>query len=135
MVIIGIDPGKRIGVAWVHEDGRLEQASILSLADLEQLALSPQACVVVGDGTGSQIVQRTLSERQVAFTLVDERDTTLKARVLYFAAHPPVGLRRLLPRGLWFPPRPIDDYAAYAIALRYLEKSRGEDPPARACDE
>ena len=45
-----------------------------------------------------------------------------EARPLYFRDHPPKGLMRFLPRGLWSPPELIDDYAAYAIALRYLNQ-------------
>jgi hypothetical protein len=58
---------------------------------------------------------------------VDERDTTLRARELWRRAEPPRGLARLLPPGLRSPPGPIDDYAAWAIALRYL----GLDEPGR----
>jgi len=53
--------------------------------------------------------------------LVDERETTLLARARYFADHPPRGWRRLVPRGMLLPPRPIDDYAALLIAERYLK--------------
>jgi RNase H-fold protein (predicted Holliday junction resolvase) len=56
----------------------------------------------------------------VPVTYVDERETTLRARSLYFADHPPRGWRRLIPLGMQMPPRPIDDYAAVLIARRYL---------------
>jgi hypothetical protein len=62
---------------------------------------------------------------------VDERETTLRARALYFADHPPRGWRRLIPLGLQLPPRPIDDYAAILIARRFLgERAKsGKDLP------
>jgi hypothetical protein len=53
--------------------------------------------------------------------VVDETDTSYRARALYFADHPPRGWRRLVPLGLQLPPRPIDDYAALLIARRYAE--------------
>jgi hypothetical protein len=54
--------------------------------------------------------------------IIDETDTTYRARALYFAEHPPRGWRRLLPLGLQVPPGPIDDYAAMLIARRYLAR-------------
>jgi hypothetical protein len=36
---------------------------------------------------------------------------------------------RLLPKGLRVPPRLIDDYAAYALALRYLRLQQGAAQP------
>lgn len=118
-MIIAFDPGKNLGVAWVSPDGALLLHQILSLEALQSLELG-HATIVVGDGTGSKAVQDILRSRGVSFTIVDETGTTLQARSLYFKDYPPKGLMRLLPKGLWSPPRPIDDYAAYAIALRYL---------------
>jgi RNase H-fold protein (predicted Holliday junction resolvase) len=57
--------------------------------------------------------------------LVDERETTLLARTRYFAAHPPTGWRRFVPRGMLLPPEPIDDFAAVLIAERFLADSAG----------
>ena len=56
--------------------------------------------------------------------LIDERETTLRARALYFADHPPRGWRRLIPLGMQLPPCPIDDYAAVLIGRRFLQESR-----------
>ncbi len=122
-MFIGLDPGRNLGVAYVHEDGRLERAEIILLEELSYLKLPTGSQIIVGDGTGSERVQRLLHERKLVFHLVDESGTTLEARALYFKAHPPPFWMRLLPQGLRFPPRPIDDYAAYAIVLRYLEKN------------
>jgi len=49
-----------------------------------------------------------------------ERNTSLRAREVYFREYPPRGWRRLIPRGLLLPPRPIDDYAAFLIAIDWL---------------
>ena len=54
--------------------------------------------------------------------MVDERATTLLARRRYFDANPPRGWKRLVPRGMLLPPRPIDDFAAVLIAERLLER-------------
>ncbi len=58
----------------------------------------------------------------IPIELVDERETTLLARKRYFQAHPPRGWRRLVPRGMLLPPRPIDDFAALLIAERLLDR-------------
>lgn len=121
-MVVGIDPGRNIGVAFVHDDGRLERTLILSLEELARLPLPEGAALVVGGGTGSRSVQALLSRRGLAFVVLDERGTSLEAIELYFRDHPPRGLWRLIPKGLRSPPRPIDDYAAYAIALRYLRR-------------
>ncbi len=121
MMIIAFDPGRNIGVAHVGEDGRLLRREILDLGALKRLEYPPDAVLVVGDGTGSGAVQDVLAKLELDVVVVDEEGTTLEARGLYLRDHPPRGLGRLLPRGLWSPPRPIDDYAAYAIALRYLK--------------
>jgi len=47
-------------------------------------------------------------------------ETTIRARARYFAANPPRGWRRIVPRGMLLPPRPIDDFAAVLIAERFL---------------
>lgn len=119
-MVVGIDPGRNVGVAFVQPNGRLERALILTLDQLAELAIPLDATLVVGGGTGSKLVQALLRRRGLAFVVLDERGTSLEARSLYFDDHPPRGLKRLIPKGLWWPPRPIDDYAAYAIALRYL---------------
>ncbi len=119
-VVLAFDPGRNLGAAWVRRDGTAARLAILAAADLDRLVLPPSAVVLVGDGTGSGSVAERLRARGVAVTLVDERHTTLVARGLYFRDHPPRGLLRLLPPGMRSPPRPIDDYAAYAIALRWL---------------
>ena len=119
-MILAFDPGKNIGVALVTPDGRLIKRHIIHLNQLRTLELVPDAKIVVGDGTGSAAVQAVLTERGYTFELVDETNTSLEAKVLYLQQHPPKGVWRLLPRGLYHPPGVIDDFAAYAIALRYL---------------
>ncbi|HEY9179775.1 MAG TPA: hypothetical protein VIO32_03585, partial [Candidatus Baltobacteraceae bacterium] len=61
-------------------------------------------------------------ELDVPVHVIDEHNTTYRARALYFADHPPRGWRRLLPLGLQLPPAAIDDYAAMLIARRYIAR-------------
>ena len=118
-MLIALDPGRNLGVAWVSLETKLLRHEILTLSDLQTLEFS-NVVIVVGDGTGTEAVQKILKARGLDFIVIDEEGTTLEARELYFRDHSPKGLMRFLPRGLWSPPELIDDYAAYAIALRYL---------------
>ncbi len=123
-MILALDPGKNLGMALVSPAGGLVEGAIITLADLDALAWSRMTEVVVGDGTGSDLVQERLQLLGIDFVLIDETDTSIEARKLYFRANPVRGLQRLFPAGLRTPPRAIDDFAAYAIALRYLKWSR-----------
>lgn len=123
-VVLAFDPGRNLGAAWVGFDGRVLRRAILVSSDLERLEVGEAAVVLVGDGTGRRTVIERLRRRGIDPELVDETGTTLEARRLYFGDHPPRGLLRLLPPGMRAPPRPIDDYAAVAIALRWLASPR-----------
>lgn len=119
-MIVGIDPGRNIGIAFVNAEEKLIYRNIITLDELRTLPIPAGVTVVVGNGTGTDAVQGVLRERALTFAVVDEEGTTLEARGLYFQDHPPKGLLRLLPQGMRLPPRGVDDYAAYAIALHYL---------------
>ena len=75
---------------------------------------------VVGDGTWGGELASNLEAQDFGCPIlrVDERGTTLEARILYWRLHGPFWWQRLLPRTLWVPPRPLDDLAAWAIAMR-----------------
>jgi RNase H-fold protein (predicted Holliday junction resolvase) len=130
--ILGVDPGMRkAGYAFLAQDGRVLDRGIESverlLARLSDLcALYPTGVLAMGAGTNAAKITAVLAPLGLETRLVDERETTLRARSLYYAENPPRGLQRLLPPGLRFPPRPIDDYAAEIIALRLLERDRGK---------
>lgn len=77
--------------------------------------------ILVGNGTAKEHI--LFAARSLSFEpkIIPERGTTLIGRDLYWKKHPPRGLRKLIPRGLRVPPRDIDDFAAWAIMLKYLE--------------
>jgi RNase H-fold protein (predicted Holliday junction resolvase) len=130
--VLGIDPGTRkCGYAVVHDpsmsspdaQGIVEVARLPAcLAELSQRFLVRM--VALGAGTHAEEIAALVRAAGFPVTLVDERETTLQARARYFAAHPPRGWKRLVPRGLLLPPCPIDDFAAWLIAERFLEKER-----------
>jgi hypothetical protein len=51
---------------------------------------------------------------------VDEKNSTLEARPLYWQEYPRRGLLRLLPISLLAPPVAIDDFAAVVLGRRFL---------------
>jgi RNase H-fold protein (predicted Holliday junction resolvase) len=127
-VILGLDPGTRkCGYALVPPGGGKPLAlGIAPLAELEAVLRTLVAGhavgrVALGRGTNAAVVGAVLDRLALPYTLVDEHETTLRARARYFADHPPRGWKRLVPRGMLLPERPVDDYAALLIAERYLE--------------
>lgn len=127
MSVLGVDPGTR-KVGYAIADDAQSPPLALGIEPLETLLAClapllgryPVSAVALGRGTNAGAVAGLLAPLGVPVHLVDEHDTTYRARSLYFAANPPRGWRRLLPLGLQLPPRPIDDYAALLIARRYL---------------
>jgi hypothetical protein len=131
-VVIAFDPGLRIGVAWVAPDGRLLRHEVVDAAALATYPIPAGARVVLGDGTGSRALGAELGARGIVHELVDEHGSSEEARGLYWRDNPPRGLARLVPLGLRPPPRALDDYAAYAIALRALAR-RSHEGAAGPC--
>ncbi len=127
--VLGIDPGTRkCGYAVVirrrHDPLELGIVGIESLAErIADLANRFQLrAIALGGGTHTVIVAGLVGVLGLPVEVIDERETTLLARRRYFEVHPPRGWRRLVPRGLLVPPRPVDDFAALLIAERLLER-------------
>ena len=81
--------------------------------------------IAIGNGTSSKKFTEYLrSKISCEILIVDERNTTLEARGLYWKIHKPGLLMKLLPEGLRVPARVLDDLAAWAIAIRALKKYR-----------
>jgi len=124
--VLGIDPGTRkAGFALISGNGVVLVRGIESIDRLISrveglLREHTVAALAIGAGTNGRRVSEELAPFGIPMHLVDERETTLRARSLYYAENPPRGWQRLIPMGLRFPPRPIDDYAAELIARRFL---------------
>jgi RNase H-fold protein (predicted Holliday junction resolvase) len=126
-MVLGIDPGTRkCGFAVVERLGAPPvELGIAPLAAFpERLVALTHAHaidrVAIGCGTNADVIVATVKTTGLPYELVDERETTIRARSRFFDDHPPRGWRRLIPRGMLLPDRPIDDYAALLIAERYL---------------
>lgn len=130
MIVLGVDPGtQKAGFAVVDpaSNGAPLRLGIVPLPELldRAAALCQEFgidAIALGRGTHAGTVGEMLERLRVPVHFIDERETTLLARALYFRDHPPRGWRRLIPLGMQLPPRPIDDYAALLIARRYIEQ-------------
>ena len=127
---IGIDPGKqKCGLAVVYVDGERKSIEVVPAPALpdrieSELRAGPVAAFCVGHATSSDSVLALCRQRwpQIPAQVVDETNTTLLARKLYYDDHPPKGLWRLVPRGLLVPKEPLDGYAAALIVDRYRKR-------------
>ena len=147
-ILLAIDPGRdKTGFAFVDSQGSLlasgifpthEHAKFFAALTAKSGTLSqwlteghadslPDSVkfIAIGNGTHSREFTQLLRENLTCNVLtVDEHNTTLEARNLYWKIHTPNFWTRLLPEGLRVPNRVLDDLAAWAIALRALKKYR-----------
>ena len=129
--LVGIDPGKsKCGLAVVYVDGERKSIDVVptkSIADRieEELRSGPVAAFCVGHATSCEAIVELCKARwpDIPRRIVDETNTTLLARRLYYDDHPPKGLWRFVPRGLLVPTVPLDGYAAVLIVDRYRNET------------
>ena len=147
-LILGLDPGRdKVGFAASDLSGELWFSGILPAREFEGWLVrlrSSECChaglfvpqvledgnsgegvpvaVALGNGTccGELAAALRKADLRCRILCVDERGTTLEARQLYWRLHRPGWWQRLLPSSMRVPPRPLDDLAAWAIALRGL---------------
>ena len=151
-IALGLDPGRdKIGFAFVNPSGVLIASGIFPSNEAEKFftailsrrenlsswliegnaeslpenLLAVIKFAAIGNGTHSKIfTERVRDSLSCEILTVDERNTTLEARGLYWQLHRPSFWLRLIPEGLRVPARVLDDLAAWAIALRGLKKYR-----------
>lgn len=134
--VIAIDPGReKCGLAVLDGAGELLDKFVVatpSIAGALEHCLGEHGTsrIIVGDGTGSKDLQAAIAQALPSPTLeiVPEERTTERALELWRDVEPPRGWRRLLPRSLRFPGQPIDDFAAWIMALDYLGRSTAQKP-------
>lgn len=126
LLFSGVFPAKELRV-FLKEAGR-GSCSADAFSPWLQERLEEGRCralraVVLGDGTCSDVLMRALKEASLPCRIVcvDERGTTLEARELYWRLHRPRLWQLFLPRSMRVPPRPLDDLAAWAIAMRGVD--------------
>ena len=151
-ITLGLDPGRdKTGFAFVNDSGVLLASGIFpsneaekffsaflaghhalsswliegTLESLPENLLSAVNFIAIGNGTHSKsFTERVSKNLPCEILTVDEKNTTLEARGLYWQIHRPSFLMRLIPEGLRVPARVLDDLAAWSIALRGLKKYR-----------
>ena len=69
-------------------------------------------------------MQHSLASLNQTVILVDESNTTLQASELYWRKNKPSYWQSLLPIRWRSLPEPVDAYAAWAIALRFLQNTK-----------
>ena len=129
--VVAIDPGLgKCGIAAVCASGVVLEQRIVPRGELvasvlDAVARHSPVAVVIGDRTGSRAARVELEKAlQRSLVSVEEHESTLHSRERYYRDHPRRGLLKLLPEGLFTPPRPLDDYAAVILGERYWA-SRG----------
>ena len=130
--VLAIDPGRdKCGIAVLSPQGDVLLHEIVPTGALEtrvsELAVEYAPRIIMGDGTTSAAAKARIEAQVGAVTLVDEYRTTEEGRRLYWAENPPRGWRRLVPRGLLTPTVPVDDFAAVALARRFLAGTARRD--------
>lgn len=129
MMYLGFDPGKdKCGVAIVDDQGQPHYHAVIpTTAVVEKInilaAQWPVTQVVIGDRTTSKQWQAKLQTElpQLAIAPVDEHNSSLAARDLYWEMYPAQGFQKIIPPGMRLPPRPIDDLVAILLVRRYLK--------------
>jgi hypothetical protein len=119
-VVLAIDPGLRVGYAYLNAEGACLLKGIESAEAVGARLQGHSLPIAVGGGTERHAILGRAAALGVGVTVVNEEGTSLEGRELWRNIHGRRGLRRVLPRGILLPPGPIDDYAAWAIGLRYL---------------
>lgn len=124
---VGIDPGRsKCGFAVEYEDGSPPTTEVIPTAALRarverEVGPGGVRALCVGHATTSDEVVRMCAAGwpEIPLHVVDETNSTLQARSLYYQDHPPRGWLRFVPRGLLVPDAPLDGYAALIIVRRY----------------
>ena len=150
-MILAFDPGRdKNGFAFVDEDCSLILSGIFEsherkkffddlilnhglseyiierrIESLPESIISHVKFIAMGNGTASKEFHDYLKSRiNLEVLVVDEKNTTLEARKLYWKIHEPGFMMRLLPESMRVPSRVLDDLAAWSIGIRAVKKYR-----------
>jgi len=135
--ILSIDPGhKKCGVLQADiEDlivisGKIvKSSSVIELLNLWQ-ENNTYDLILLGNGTTSKYWESKLLANKISpVKLVDETNTTFRAKWRYLELCPPNFLFRLLPKSLLLPPENLDAIVALILIEDYLDiKLHWPDP-------
>ncbi|WP_330202256.1 pre-16S rRNA-processing nuclease YqgF [Cyanobacterium sp. Dongsha4] len=131
MIFLGFDPGRdKCGLAIVTIDKQILWHEVVksedAIASIENLwsNYQPNKLIIGNLTTSKEWKQKIIDKLNLSSVIefVDEKNSTLEARELYWQMYPPKGLGRLIPQSLKVPPRPIDDLVAILLVQRYINK-------------
>lgn len=127
-IFLSIDPGiDKCGLAVIKDSKVVLERKVVTKADftLEVLGILSKhgiSSIIIGSGTGSKEIQKTLLKLDLKSNLifVPEKNTSQLARQRYWSENKPKGLWKLVPTSLRTPPQPYDDLAAVILAEKFL---------------
>lgn len=131
-MILGFDPGRdKCGLAIVNNNKQILYNEVVTsenaITVITQLINKYEPLkLVMGNQTTSKQWQKQLIDNlnlSIDIVLVNEKNSTVEAKVRYWEMYPPQGLTRLIPKGLRIPPRPVDDIVAIILIERYFKKN------------
>ena len=136
--ILAVDPGQdKAGLALTDGDGEPIWLGILAIEnfaeEFEELVdgelsgqLNELEVVVIGDGTGSEVLEEILKsvlKSETRFIKINEWGSTDEAIELYRQYEKTGPIKNIFFKIFnWRPESPIDQYAALVLARRYLKK-------------
>ena len=142
-LILGLDPGRdKVGFAFVTCSGELISSGIFPTSERDKfftgedssianyviegsssVSLSDVKFIALGNGTSSKNFYEYVKNKVMCkIIIVNEKNSTLDARKLYWKIHKPGFFARILPESLRVPKRILDDLAAWEISLRALNQ-------------
>ena len=120
--LISIDPGKcKCGLVLVDlHQKRVDQAVVLNTAHLPQYLKTLNSVeniskVIIGNGTTSSENIEKLKFLKKELIVVEEKNTTFRAKKRYFELFPIRGLRNLLPKEIFIMNKNLDAVSALII--------------------
>ena len=126
--IISIDPGrKKSGIVIADiELGKILNGKVIKSSDLIDLLSIWQnnykvELILLGNGTSSRDCESKIRKHtSIPILIMEEKDTTLRARVRYWELWPKNFILKLIPSGLIVPTQNLDAIAALIILEDYL---------------
>lgn len=128
-IFLSIDPGKdKSGLAVMDKNSSVIEKKVIATINFKK-EISDYCKkysfkkILIGNSKKGKELQTAIiaSGIKPEIILVDEANSTLEARKLYWKENIPKGLLRLIPESLRLPPDPYDDYSAIVIGNRYLK--------------
>ena len=126
--VVSIDPGLfKCGIVIADLEKKVVNEAIVIdsnfllkfLKNLSHNEVNPQ--LIIGNGTGSKKFINILNQHFTSLIIVDEKNSTLRAKARYFEIFPLKGIRAFLPREIFIMNKNLDALAALIIMEEYFK--------------